>query len=94
MLMKITITEKENNNTSYDSVADADEMKSLREQNNELLEKIKYYEYETDFLRRMAGKALKAEAEARAEVRGLYAELCKYKDNKTEGEIKDERAVI
>lgn len=40
-------------------------------ENNELIEKINYYEYETDFLRRMVAKALKAEAEAKAEVRKL-----------------------
>ena len=41
------------------------------DENNELIETINYYEYETNFLRRMVAKALKAEAEAKSEVRKL-----------------------
>ena len=48
------------------------------EEKNELLEKIKYYEYETDFLRQMVVKSLKAEAEARAEIRKLKRTIVDY----------------
>ena len=49
------------------------------DENNELIETIEAYKIEVDFLRQMVAKALKAEAEARAEVRKLKQTIEDYK---------------